>query len=96
MKQRSVVCRNESGDQSFQCSGDKPRETEPCHTNCVHVPSSNMSPPGWERINNNVSLPEDHTIVIQDEYSDEMEEDDAVKTVDASESMKTIVGTNPK
>ena len=43
-----------------------------------------------------MSLPEDHTIVIQDEYSDEMEEDDAVKSVDASESMKTIVGTNPK
>lgn len=96
-----MVCRNESGDPSFECSGEKPTETESCHSKCVHVQSGNLSPAGWERIGNSsaelVSTPEDHTIVIQDEYSDDLEEEaDADNNFDASESVKTIVGTNPK
>ena len=96
-----MVCRNESGDPSFECSGEKPTETESCHRPCVHVQSGNLSPAGWERIGNGsgdiAPVPEDHTIVIQDEYSDELEEEaDSDNIIDASESVKTIVGTNPK
>ena len=97
IKQRSVVCRNESGDPSFECSGEKPTETEACHSKCVHVQAGNLSPVGWERIGNSSGdlVSEDHTIVIQDEYNDDLEEE-ADTNYDASESVKTIVGTNPK
>ena len=45
--------------------------------------------------------PEDHTIVIQDEYNDEVVEDIADEKhddadFDASGSVKKIVGTSPK
>ena len=60
------------------------------------------NPAGWEKVNNSSDddfLPEEHTIVIQDEYNDEIEEDDDSfddKDFDASENLKSIVGTNPK
>ena len=61
---------------------------------------------GWEKLDRSQDeggedAPEDHTIVIQDEYNDEVvedtadeEEDDA--DFDASGSVKKIVGTSPK
>ena len=58
---------------------------------------------GWEKLNK--SFDEDDsiedTIVIQDEYNDELEEDDNEDVYDdsdfdASESMKNIAGTSPK
>ena len=95
-----MICRNESGEMSSECLGEKPTETEPCHSKCTHVFNHASSRVGWEKVNNSSDvLPEDHTIVIQDEYNDEIEEDDDNvddKDFDASENLKSIVGTNPK
>lgn len=95
-----MICRNESGEMSSECLGEKPPETEPCHSKCTHVFNHASSHVGWEKVNNSSDiLPEDHTIVIQDEYNDEIEEDDDNvddKDFDASENLKSIVGTNPK
>ena len=96
-----MICRNESGELSSECLGDKPTETEPCHSKCTRVFNHVSNPMGWEKVNNSSDdfLPEEHTIVIQDEYNDEIEEDDDSfddKDFDASENLKSIVGTNPK
>ena len=99
-----MICRNESGGISSDCLGEKPAEMEPCHSKCTHV-KVNHDAVGWEKINKTSEdfLSEDHTIVIQDEYNDEIEESDDKEEADAddndfaaSRSMKNIVGTNPK
>ena len=64
---------------------------------------------GWEKLDRSQDeggeggddAPEDHTIVIQDEYNDEVVEDIADEKqddadFDASGSVKKIVGTSPK
>ena len=59
---------------------------------------------GWEKLNKSFDEDdsrEEDTIVIQDEYNDELEEDDNEDVYDdsdfdASESMKNIAGTSPK
>ena len=60
---------------------------------------------GWEKLDRSQDeggdAPEDHTIVIQDEYNDEVVEDTADEEEDdadfaASGSVKKIVGTSPK
>ena len=131
LKQRSVICRNDSGELSAktQCTGEKvsalfqinmmmfnmrslnvtefqPSETAACHRKCTQVSLSKVATgSGWEKLNR--SFDEDDsdsregTIVIQDEYNDELEEEGDNEDVydsdfDASESMKNIAGTNPK
>ena len=97
-----MICRNESGGISSDCLGEKPAETEPCHSKCTHV-KVNHDAVGWEKINKTSEdfLSEDHTIVIQDEYNDEVVEDIVDEEEDdadfaASGSVKKIVGTSPK
>ena len=60
---------------------------------------------GWEKLNKSFDKDDldlkDDTIVIQDEYNDELEEEEDNEDVydsdfDASGSMKNIAGTNPK
>ena len=45
IKQRDVICRNESGQLSaaLRCAGEKPPDTEPCHRKCTQVLSSRVS-----------------------------------------------------
>ena len=51
-KQRSVICRNTSGEPSSECFGAKPPDTLPCHSKCdmdeYEEFSSDM---GWEKLN---------------------------------------------
>ena len=84
----------------------QPPETAACHRKCTQVSLSKVAAgSGWEKLNK--SFDEDDldsredTIVIQDEYNDEVEEEKDNEDVydsdfDASEGMKNIAGTNPK
>ena len=60
---------------------------------------------GWEKLNKSFDKDDldlkDDTIVIQDEYNDELEEEEDNEAqydsdLDASEDMKSIARTNPK
>ena len=83
----------------------QPSETAACHSKCTQVSLSKVAAgSGWEKLNKSYDEDdsrEEDTIVIQDEYNDELEEDDNEDVYDnsdfdASESMKNIAGTSPK
>ena len=82
----------------------QPPETAACHRKCTQVSLSKVAAgSGWEKLNKSFDEDDssDGTIVIQDEYNDELEEEEDNEDVydsdfDASESMKNIAGTNPK
>lgn len=103
VKQRSVSCTNQTGDLSHHCRGEKPAETEVCHSKCTSVPAVRTTEGGWQRVSNETQeVQEDlHTILIRDQYSDdadqeeELEEEDATHREEA-EKLKNIIGTNPK
>ena len=79
----------------------QPSETASCHRKCTQVSLSKVAAgSGWEKLNKSFDEDDtrDDTIVIQDEYNDEVEDDEDVydSDFDASEGMKNIAGTNPK
>ena len=82
----------------------QPSETAACHSKCTQVSLSKVAAgSGWEKLNKSFDEDdsrEEDTIVIQDEYNDELEDDEDVvyddSDFDASESMKNIAGTSPK
>ena len=93
VKQRSVICRNKTGELSQACLGQKPTETESCHSKCTAVSTSKG---GWLRVSNNTESEE--TFLIKDEYNDDMEleDDEDITEQDDAENLKNIIGTNPK
>ena len=84
----------------------QPPATAACHRKCTQVSLSKVAAgSGWEKLNRSFDEDDldssDGTIVIQDEYNDELEEEEDNEDVydsdfDASGSMKNIAGTNPK
>ena len=89
VKQRTVTCLTE------ECQGEKPAETEACHSKCTAVPAVRTAQ-GWQRVD---SQEEDvHTVLIKDQYNDDFdqEEEESATHGDGSENLKNMIGTNPK
>ena len=71
VKHRTVSCRNNTGDLSSDCLGDKPAETESCSSKCTAVSvqgSSQLQAAGWQKVET-----DNNTLLIRDQYSDYVE-----------------------
>ena len=89
VKQRTVTCRNNTGDLSSDCLGDKPSETEACTSKCSSVPANHQAA-GWQKVEG-----DNNTVLIRDQYNDEIDQDEEEEEEDA-DSLKNVIGTNPK
>ena len=94
VKHRTVSCRNVTGDLSSDCLGDKPAETQSCSSKCSAVPGSpHHQAAGWQKVEG-----DNNTILIRDQYSDdiEQEEEEQEEEEEDADSLKNVIGTNPK
>ena len=95
VKHRTVSCLNITGDLSSDCLGDKPAETESCSSKCSAVPGSGWShqhqAAGWHKVEG-----DNNTILIRDQYTDHIEEQEQEEEEDDADSLKNVIGTNPK
>jgi len=98
-RQRSVICRNTSGEPSSECFGAKPPETQPCHSKCDmdEYQEFSSTPGGWEKLENLENITNKD---LFDQYDDETwEDEDSEDDMDEEEiepTRKTKVSTNPK
>ena len=94
VKHRTVSCRNNTGDLSSDCLGDKPAETESCSSKCTAVSvqgSSQLQAAGWQKVET-----DNNTLLIRDQYSDYVEPEVEEKEEEDADSLKNVIGTNPK
>ena len=95
VKHRTVSCLNITGDLSADCLGDKPAETESCSSKCSAVPGSGWShqhqAAGWQKVEG-----DNNTVLIRDQYTDHIEEQEQEEEEEDADSLKNVIGTNPK
>jgi len=100
-RQRSVICRNTSGEPSSECFGAKPPETQPCHSKCDmdEYQEFSSTPGGWEKLDELENLENITNKDLFDQYDDETwEDEDSEDDMDEEEiepTRKTKVSTNP-
>ena len=89
VRHRTVSCRNNTGDLSEDCLGDKPAETKACTSKCSSVPAHSQAA-GWQKVEG-----DNTTVLIRDQYSDDLDQEEEEEEEDA-DSLKNVIGTNPK
>ena len=100
-QERSVICRNTSGEPSSECIGAKPPDTQPCHSKCdIDRYEEITSTTGWEKLSELKGFENITNDDIFDQYDNETwdeenYEDDAIEE-DIETTRKTKVSTNPK
>ena len=100
-QERSVICRNTSGEPSSECIGAKPPDTQPCHSKSeIDRYEEITSTTGWEKLSEQKGFENITNDDIFDQYDNETwdeenYEDDAIEE-DIETTRKTKVSTNPK
>ena len=101
IKQRSVICRNTSGEPSSECFGAKPADTQPCHSKCDIDKYGELSPNmSWVKLDGAENLENNTNENLLDHYANETLEDedynDNITEEDIEPTRKTKVSANPK